>query len=109
MPIALEMANQVPGEITQLDSRLIIRAHDANHSLEDFLRQFVRELTAQFERPDLAPALEIILKELTTNAAKANFKKIFFAENGLLMEDPEQYEVGVLRFRQIFSEDMFSQ
>jgi len=97
------------GEVIREESRLIVKTHDANHSTEDFLRGFVREITEQFHRSDLAPVLEIILKELTMNAAKANFKKIFFAENGLLLEDPAQYEQGILRFRQIFSEDMFAQ
>lgn len=90
------------------DSRLVMTTHDAGHSAEDLLRAFVRRLTDQYGRSDLAPAIEIILKELITNAAKANFKKLFFAENGLLMEDPEQYQTGILRFRNIFSEDMFA-
>jgi len=102
-------AGSLAGEVIREESRLILKTHDANHITEDFLRSFVRELTGRYNRLDLAPPLEIILKELTTNAAKANFKKIFFAENGLLMEDPAQYEEGVVKFRQIFSEDMFAE
>jgi hypothetical protein len=102
-------AGSLAGEVIREESRLILKTHDANHITEDFLRSFVRELTGRYNRLDLAPPLEIILKELTTNAAKANFKKIFFAENGLLMEDPVQYEEGIVKFRQIFSEDMFAE
>lgn len=103
-----DLTESQAGAVTFEDARLIVKTHDAGHSTEDLLRSFVRRLTDRFERRDLAPALEIILKELTTNAAKANFKKIFFAEHGLLMEDPDQYQQGILRFRQIFSEDMFT-
>ncbi len=96
-------------EIIREDSRVTVRAHDAGHMLEDFIRSFVRELSDRYGRRDMAPALEIILKELVTNAAKANFKKIFFAENGLLLENPEHYGEGILRFREIFSHEMFAQ
>ena len=100
--------DQTAGSVCLQDSRLEVTTHDASHATEDLLRNYARKLTSRFNRPDLSPALEIILKELTTNAAKANFKKLFFAENGLLLEDPEQYQKGVLMFRQIFSEDMFA-
>lgn len=109
MRIAIERPSALKGEIICEDSRVMLRTHDASHAVEDYLRAFVRNLTEAYHRQDLAAALEIILKELTMNAAKANFKKIFFAENGLLMEDPEQYDQGVLKFRQIFSEDMFAE
>lgn len=109
MRIVVEKPANLAGEIICEDSRLMLKTHDASHAVEDYLRAFVRNLTQEYNRKDLAPALEIILKELTMNAAKANFKKIFFAENGLLMEDPAQYEQGVLKFRQIFSEDMFAE
>lgn len=96
-------------EVILEDSRVTVRAHDASHRLEDFIRNFVREISSAYGRSDIAPALEIILKELVTNAAKANFKKIFFAENGLLLENPEHYEEGILRFRELFSQEMFAQ
>ncbi|MFO1471696.1 MAG: hypothetical protein U1F27_11740 [Turneriella sp.] len=109
MPTAIPELIGETAEVIREDSRVIVRAHDANHRLEDFIRAFVRDLSEKFHRPDIAPALEIILKELVTNAAKANFKKIFFAENGLLLENPEQYEEGILRFREIFSQEMFAE
>lgn len=109
MRIAIDPPTDLASEIICEDSRFMLKTHGASHAVEDYLRAFVRNLTREYDRNDLAPALEIILKELTMNAAKANFKKIFFAENGLLMEDPAQYEMGVLKFRQIFSEDMFAE
>lgn len=97
------------GEVIREGSRLTLRTHDTNRRTEDFLRSFVRELTGRFNRHDLNTPLDIILKELTMNATKANFKKIFFAENGLMLEDPVQYEEGIVRFREIISEEMFAE
>lgn len=109
MPTALPEQLCDTAEVIREQSRVTVRAHDASHRLEDFIRSFVRELSDRYGRSDMAPALEIILKELVTNAAKANFKKIFFAENGLLIENPEQYEEGILRFREIFSAETFAE
>jgi hypothetical protein len=76
-------------------------------STEDFLRSAIRRITDKFGRGELAPAIEIIVKELTMNAAKANFKKVFFLENSLRMDDPKEYEQGMELFRESLSENMF--
>jgi len=94
-------------EIIENENRLVVRAYGLTRATEDFLRGYLRRILNETGRPELAAALEIILKELTTNAAKANFKKIFFAENELRIDDPEHYEQGIVRFRETFSEDIF--
>ena len=87
--------------------KLFLRAYGMVRSTEDFIRTAIRRITARFNRADLAPAVEIILKELTMNAAKANFKKVFFLENGLNIDSPADYETGMSRFRDSMSETMF--
>lgn len=94
-------------EIIENENRLVVRAYGLTRSTEDYLRSYLRRVLQETGRPELAATLEIILKELATNAAKANFKKIFFAENQLRIDDPEHYEQGVLRFRESFSEEIF--
>lgn len=96
-------------EIIENENRLVVRAYGLTRSTEDFLRQYLRRILKETGKPELAAALEIILKELTMNAAKANFKKIFFAENRLRIDDPEHYEKGMARFRETFSEEAFKQ
>jgi len=93
--------------IVESDARLVIKAYGVIHSTEDFMREFVRKVTLKFDRLDLAPALEIIVKELTMNAVKANFKKIFFAENNLDIHSANAYSAGMNRFLEIMSEDIF--
>ncbi len=87
--------------------KLFIKAYGMVRTTEDFLRTAVRRIMGRFKRPDLAPAIEIILKELTMNAAKANFKKVFFLENRLNIDNPTDYEEGMTLFRDSMSETMF--
>jgi hypothetical protein len=97
----------VADEIIENENRLVVRAHGLTRETEAYLRDYLKKVLQQTGREDLVAALQIILKELTTNAAKANFKKIFFAEHELRLDDPEHYEHGVERFRETFSEESF--
>lgn len=102
-----EKIHRAAEQIIESESRLVIKAYGVIHSTEDFMRAFVRQVMQRFNRSDLAPAVEIVIKELTMNAVKANFKKIYFAEAGLDMENPEQYENGMAAFRDIIDENIF--
>lgn len=93
-------------EILENENRLVVRAYGMSRSTETFLRGYLRRVLQEAGRPELLAMLEIILKELTTNAAKANFKKIYFAENKLRIDDPEHYELGLARFRETLSEEI---
>jgi hypothetical protein len=102
-----ESIHQTAEQIIESESRLVIKAYGVIHSTEDFMRAFVRQITERFDRPDLAPMIEIVVKELTMNAVKANFKKIFFAENNFRIDDTAQYELGMARFHEIMDENIF--
>lgn len=96
-------------EIIENENRLVVRAHGVLRSTEKFLRDFVQRAMAKIKRPDLTEALGIILKELATNAVKANFKKIYFAEKNLNINNAQEYTSGMIDFRKTYSEDMFSE
>lgn len=102
-----ENVHRAAERVIESESRLVIKAYGVIHSTEDFMRAFIKKVMLRFARPDLAPAVEIIIKELTMNAVKANFKKIFFAENSLEMENPEHYAEGMSRFHEIMDENVF--
>ncbi|MCX7632804.1 MAG: hypothetical protein N2Z22_05685 [Turneriella sp.] len=99
--------NAPKDEIFINENRIVIRAYSVHPSTLAAFRQYVHSAMQEVGKPDLAFAIEIIAKELITNAARANFKKIFFAENQLRLDDPHDYEIGVARFRETFSEEMF--
>lgn len=94
-------------EIIHNENRLVVRAYGIFRTTEAFLREFVHNTMQKLGRPELGYTIEIIAKELINNAARANFKKIFFAEHGLKLDDPEHYEQGIRQFRETFSEEMF--
>ena len=102
-----EAIHRAAEQIIESERKLVIKAYGVIHSTEDFMRGFIRKVMDRFNRIDLAPAVEIIVKELVMNAAKANFKKIFFAENNLRPDDPEHYERGMSGFRDVIDENIF--
>lgn len=102
-----ESIHRTAEQVIESDRRLVIKAYGVINSTEDFIREFIRKVMHKYERIDLAPAIEIVVKELIMNAAKANFKKIFFAENNLQLDNPEHYEHGMARFRDMIDENIF--
>lgn len=90
----------------QIQGAIEVRAYGVLPVTEDFLRQVMQEILKQSGRSDLTAIAVMLLKELTVNAAKANFKSIIFKENGLDPEDPEHYERGMSLFKDAFSEAM---
>lgn len=90
----------------EAEKRLIIRAYGVISPTEYFMRDSVNKILNKFERHDLAPAVTMIIKELTVNAAKANFKKVLFLENDIDVNDPADYERGMQLFREAISETM---
>jgi len=88
------------------ENRLIIKAYGFIPATEHFIRDFVRKILSKFNHQELAPAIALVIKELTVNAAKANFKKIFFNEHNIDPLDAESYESGLALFRDSINENM---
>ncbi|HRP68116.1 MAG TPA: hypothetical protein PLY93_01110 [Turneriella sp.] len=96
--------------LTEIESgkRLFVKSYGLARTTDGFLRTAIKRIMHRLKRPELTQAVEVILRELTMNAAKANFKKIFFAEKGFNSNDPETYALGMAEFRETMSEDMFA-
>lgn len=93
-------------ETLRSEDRLVVRAYGFIPVTEYFMRDFVKKVMTKFNRPELAPAVTMILKELTVNAAKANFKRILFIENNIDVNDPIDFDRGMRLFREAISESM---
>lgn len=102
-----EAIHRAAEQVIEKDNKLVIRAYGVIHSTEDFMRAFIRKVMEKYGRADLAPAVEIVVKELVMNAAKANFKKIYFAEHNLDLDNPAHFESGMAGFRDIMDENIF--
>lgn len=64
--------------------------------MEDTLATFLNELG----QTKMAEYLTYCLGELTTNAKKANTKRVYFIEKGLNIKDPKDYAQGMEGFKQ---------
>jgi hypothetical protein len=88
------------------EERLIVKAYGFIPVTEYFMRDFIKKILTKFNRPELAAAVSMLIKELTVNAAKANFKKLLFLENSIDVKNPEDYERGMRMFREAISDTM---
>ncbi|MFA7566208.1 MAG: hypothetical protein WCY01_04220, partial [Alkalispirochaeta sp.] len=64
--------------------------------IEDVLGVFLEEL----DRPILKDSIAYCLRELTVNGKKANTKRVYFDEKGLILDDDGDYEKGMRSFKQ---------
>jgi len=64
-------------------------------SIEEILAAFLTEL----DRVILKDSLAYCLRELTTNAKKANTKRVYFEEKGLNLLEDEDYREGMKTFK----------
>lgn len=64
--------------------------------MEDTLSAFLNELG----QTQMAEHLTYCLGELTTNAKKANTKRVYFKEKGLVITDAADYKAGMESFKQ---------
>ena len=97
---------RVATETVDEGRRMILRAYGFIPVTEVFIRDFVKKVLGKFSRPDLTPAIAMILKELTVNAAKANFKRLMFEESQIDVDNPEDLERGMQIFRDNINETM---
>lgn len=69
--------------------------HETEIQLEEVLGIFLKEAGQQKIKDQIA----YCLKELTTNAKKANTKRVYFNERNLDIKDPRQYQEGMDHFK----------
>lgn len=97
---------QVADQTLHAEERLVIKAYGFIPVTEYFMRDFVKKLMHKYGRLELSTPIAMIIKELTVNATKANFKRIIFSENKINMNNPEDYERGMKIFRDAISDRM---
>lgn len=70
--------------------------HDMEMYMNDVLVSFLKELNQE----KMSDYLIYCLNELTTNAKKANTKRVYFQELGLDINNPDDYEKGMKSFKE---------
>lgn len=78
---------------------LTITTYTLPHEMEFYMREVLSEFLAEVNQPQVVDYLTYSLEELINNAKKANTKRVYFAEKGLNIENPKEYELGMEKFK----------
>lgn len=74
------------------------------YTLPKVTETYIGEVTAAFftmlHHEDMIDCISYCLKELTTNAKKANTKRVFFMDKGLDISNQEDYDKGMESFKE---------
>jgi len=77
---------------------------DLNEKEEEFLFTLLRYILGLFDKKHYVDQIFYCLKELVVNGQKANYKRILFDELDLDLHEPEDYNKGILEFKdKVFS------
>ena len=81
---------QLPIEIT---------SYTLPRNTETYVRNVLEMFLDECHQEHLKEYLNFCLSELLTNAKKANTKRVYFAEKGLDINNPDDYEKGMENFK----------
>jgi len=69
-------------------------------NMEYYIREILHTFLDECHQEQMFEYLNFCNGELLTNAKKANTKRVYFKEKGLDIENPDDYEVGMLTFKE---------
>lgn len=78
---------------------LSITTYTLPHEMEMYISEILTAFLKELNKADITEYLTYCLSELTTNAKKANTKRVYFKEKGLNIEDPNDYIEGMKKFK----------
>lgn len=79
---------------------ITITSYTLPRETEEYINDVIVEFLKQLYRPEIADYIMYYTKELTTNAKKANTKRIYFKERNLDIHKLEDYEEGMRTFKE---------
>lgn len=84
---------------TRMGIPLSITTYTLPHEIELYIAEILTCFLAELNQERLKDYLVYCINELTTNAKKANTKRVYFAEKGLNIHDSQDYETGMKTFK----------
>ncbi|RME88163.1 MAG: hypothetical protein D6767_10610 [Candidatus Hydrogenedentota bacterium] len=91
------------------DTPVRIRAYAVISPTEEALNYVLENVLTKYDRSELIAPAYTIVKEMAINGAKANIKRILFAENNINIHDMAEYDRGMEIFRKNMNEDWMKQ
>jgi hypothetical protein len=83
---------------------IAIRLYVIAEPTEKLLEYITFELLQKYGKPDLVSPVYTSVKELAVNGTKANFKRVFFEKESIALENDEEYEKGIIAFKQCLND-----
>ncbi|MDR3123881.1 MAG: HDOD domain-containing protein [Treponema sp.] len=77
---------------------LIITTYTLPHEVEVYIDRVITAFLKQVQRENLKNYIVYCVQELAVNAKKANTKRIYFMEQGLDLNNPGDYKIGMATF-----------
>ncbi|MBQ0166832.1 MAG: HDOD domain-containing protein [Treponema sp.] len=78
---------------------LSITTYTLPHEMEIYMADVLTAFLKELNQEHMTEYLVYCMNELTTNAKKANTKRIYFQEKHLDINDPKDYEMGMKTFK----------
>lgn len=79
---------------------ITITTHKVSRETELRIEAILELILAEFGLLEVNDKISYCLKELVTNAKKANTKRVYFEMNGLDIKSEEQYKKGMITFKE---------
>ena len=79
---------------------LTITTFTLPHEIEFYIEQVIAVFLKQVDQEKLKDYVVYCVQELATNAKKANTKRVYFAERGLDLSNPDDYKEGMTNFKE---------
>jgi len=85
---------------TRMGVPLSITTYTLPHEIEMYIADVLECFLKELNQERLKDYLSYCINELTTNAKKANTKRVYFAEKKLDINDPDDYFLGMKTFKE---------
>jgi HD-like signal output (HDOD) protein len=96
-PVEIFPVNYKEAVQTQCDFYIQFAVY--THEVESQLMKMFRSFLSRYDILYSRDIIVTIIKELITNAVKANAKRLYFQNRGLSINDPQDYEKGMINFK----------
>jgi putative nucleotidyltransferase with HDIG domain len=77
-----------------------IKSYTLPHETENYIEEVLGVYLEKFGQKELKDRIGYCMRELAVNAKKANTKRVYFSENNLDINDPDDYAKGMESFKQ---------
>ena len=92
------------GQAVEKEQPIRVQLYALLSKSEEELNYIVTAILDKYQKEHYLGALYTAVKELALNGAKANIKRILFEEQGIDLDDDQDYQKGMALFRQKLSE-----